>query len=447
MLKLDNMKEKYKIYNNAYQIVDALTNKGFKAYFAGGAVRDMLLNIPSDDIDIATSAKPDDILNLFPKCYEIGVAFGIINVVMGGVNFEVATFREERGYMDGRHPDEINYTDDPALDAKRRDFTINSMFYDPIEKKVLDFEGGEGDLKNGILRTVGDANKRFSEDYLRILRAVRFCTRFGFRLDEAIPPAVKNNLEGLKKISNERIRDELNKMLIGPAPSESMRMLLKLGVLELILPQVAALDGVEQDEEFHPEGDVFVHTCLMLDHMSYPTVELAWSILLHDIGKPDTLSFGDDGRMHFYKHDKLGAKYAEAILKRFKFSKKEIENIVRSVDTHMRYAHVKEMREAKLKRLIAEPSFQNQLELHRIDCISSHAKMNNYIFLIDRLGEEEHVVELPKPFINGHDLIERGMKPGRKMGKILRKVSDMQLEGEIKSREEALEWVREKLES
>jgi poly(A) polymerase len=435
--------KKDKIYNNACKIVKTLQDNGYKAYFAGGAVRDMLLNIGSDDIDIATSAKPDEILGLFPKCFEIGAAFGIINVVQEDINFEVATFREERGYMDGRHPDEINYTEDPFLDAKRRDFTINSMFYDPVADRILDFQGGEADLRNGILRTVGKADDRFSEDYLRILRAVRFCTRFGFKLDEKIPVAVRKNLEGLSKISNERIREELNKMLIGPAPSESLKMLLELGILELILPEVAALEGVEQDEEFHPEGDVFVHTCLMLEHMSNPSVELAWSILLHDVGKPETLSIGDDERMHFYKHDKLGAKYAEEILKRFTFSNKEIENIVRSVDTHMRYAHVKEMRESKLKRLIAEPSFRTQLELHRIDCISSHAKMGNYIFLIDRLGEEEHVVELPKPFINGHDLIKMGMKPGKKMGKILNKISDMQLEGEIKSREEALEYVKE----
>ena len=438
------MRNNEKIYNTGCHIVKTLQENGFSAYFAGGAVRDMLMNRSSDDIDIATSAKTDEILSLFPQCYEIGAAFGIINVVEEGINFEVATFREERGYMDGRHPDEINYTDDPALDAKRRDFTINSMFYDPIEEKILDFEEGQSDLKKGILKTVGDPKQRFSEDYLRILRAVRFCTRFGFKLDESIPEAIKNNLDGLKKISYERIRDELNKMLTGPAPSESLKMLFDLGILELILPEIAALDGVEQPKKYHPEGDVFVHTCLMLDHMSYPSVEIAWSILLHDVGKPDTFSIGDDGVEHFYKHDKVGAKYAEEILKRFKFSKKEIENIVRSVENHMRFASVPEMREAKLKRLVAETSFPLQLELHRVDCISSHEKMGNYIILLDRLSEDEHKVELPKPLINGHDLIQMGMKPGRKMGKILGKASDMQLEGELKTKEEAIEWVKNK---
>jgi len=384
----------YQIYQDACVIIRQLKENGFSAYFAGGSVRDMIMELPSDDIDIATSAKPDEIENIFPQTYGIGAAFGIINVVENGTNFEVATFREERGYADGRHPDEITYTDDPALDAKRRDFTINSMFYDPIEDKILDFEGGQEDIKDKILRSVGNANARFSEDYLRILRAVRFSTRFGFKLESSTETAIKKNIDGLRKISNERIRDELNKMFTGNAPAEALKMLDSLGVLDIVLPEISALKGVEQPKQFHPEGDVFVHTCLMLEQMDNPTVELAWSVLLHDVGKPATFSIGDDGVEHFYSHDKVGAEIAEKILKRLKFSNSEIDNIISSVRNHMKFAHVKEMRKAKLKRLMAEPSFPLQLDLHKLDCSSSHGKLDNYVFLKDILDNPEIEIEL-----------------------------------------------------
>jgi poly(A) polymerase len=432
------------IYRDACYVVEKIKLSGFLAYFAGGPVRDMIMGCNSDDIDIATSAKPDEILSMFPKCYEIGAAFGIINVVVNETNFEVATFREERGYSDGRHPDEISYTDNPALDAKRRDFTINSMFYDPIEDQVLDFEGGQKDIEDKILRTVGDANARFSEDYLRILRAVRFATRFGFKLDHNIPEAISKSLDGLNNISNERIRDELNKMLTGSAPAEALKMLYELGILDVILPEISALVGVEQPKQYHPEGDVFVHTCLMLEQMEGASVELAWAVLLHDVGKPATFSIGEDGVEHFYCHDRVGREIAEKILKRFKFSNREIGDIITSVGNHMKFAHVKEMRESKLKRLMADASFPLQLELHKLDCSSSHGKLDNYYFLKERLDNPEIEIELPKPLITGYDLINLGFKPGRKMGELLQDVSDMHLEGKLTTKEEALEYVREK---
>jgi len=436
----------HQIYQDACEIVRKLKDKGFSAYFAGGSVRDMIMGLPSDDIDIVTSAKPDEIEKIFPQTYDIGAAFGIINVVENGENFEVATFREERGYADGRHPDEITYTDDPRLDAKRRDFTINSMFYDPIEDEIVDFEGGIEDIKNKVLRTVGNANARFSEDYLRILRAVRFSTRFGFILDSSTAEGIINNIDGLKKISNERIRDELNKMFTGNAPAGALRELANLGILDIILPEIGALRGVEQPKEFHPEGDVFVHTALMLELMEESSVELAWSVILHDVGKPATFSIGDDGIEHFYSHDKVGAKIAEKILKRLKFSNSEIDNIVSAVRNHMKFAHVQEMRKSKLKRLMAEPSFSLQLDLHKLDCISSHGKLDNYFFLKDILDNPEIEIELPKPLITGHDLIKLGVKPGPKMGKILREISDLQLEGKLSSKESALEYIESSVE-
>lgn len=415
-----------------------MKHAGYSAYFAGGCVRDMLLGLDPDDIDIATSAKTGEILALFPHCHQIGAAFGIINVVMADHCFEVATFREEREYADGRHPEEITYTDDPELDARRRDFTINAMFFDPINERLLDFTNGQDDLSKRMLRTVGDPEMRFGEDFLRILRAVRFAVRFDLELSADIPIAIRDNLAGLRKLSVERIREELNKMLVGKKPDRALQMLADLGIMDEILPEISAMQGVEQPKEFHPEGDVFVHTVLMLRHMTWPSVELAWSILLHDVGKPSTFSIGEDGVEHFYCHEHESAKIAEEILLRFKFSRKEISNIVESVGNHMRFAHVSEMRKAKLKRLMASETFALQLELHRIDCISSHAKMDQYIFLLDKLGEEEEVVALPKPLINGHDLIELGISGGPVMGEILHRIADMQLEGELTTKEEAL---------
>jgi poly(A) polymerase len=429
------------LYEDARRVVSRLKDAGFSAYFAGGSVRDMIMGLSPDDIDIATSAEPEEIEDIFPQTYDIGAAFGIINVVENGINFEVATFREERGYADGRHPGEIRYTDDPALDAKRRDFTINSMFYDPLEDRILDFEGGEKDIRDKVLRSVGNAEARFSEDYLRILRAVRFSTRFGFTLERSTEKGIINNIAGLRKISNERVRDELNKMFTGNAPSDALLMLDNLGILDIILPEVSELKGVEQAKEFHPEGDVFVHTVLMFELMKNPTVELAWSVLLHDIGKPATFSRGDDGIEHFYSHDKIGAEIAEKILKRLKFPNSEIDNIVSAVRNHMKFAHVKEMRKAKLKRLMAEPSFQLQLDLHKLDCSSSHGKLDNYFFLKDILDNPEIETELPPPLLRGGDLMELGVAPGPEMGRILREIGDLQLDGKLNSKEDAIEYL------
>jgi poly(A) polymerase len=436
-----NINKRSTQFLSAMEIVRELKSRGFIAYFVGGVVRDMLLGKTSDDIDIVTSAKPGEIVNIFPHSYEIGAAFGIINVVIDGVPFEVATFREERGYLDGRHPSEVKFTDNPETDALRRDFTINGMFYDPADEKIYDFVGGRNDLSKGILRTIGKAEARFSEDYLRILRAVRFCVRFGYALSEDIRPAISNLAGNLNSLSAERIRDEFNKMLTGPEPDRALRMMLEMGILKEVLPEIAAMDGVTQHHEYHPEGDVFEHTALMLAHMAYPDIDLAWSLLLHDVGKPLTKSMGDDGVEHFYTHEQKSAELAESILKRFRFPAKSISNIVHAVRQHMRYAHVQEMRPAKWKRLIAEETFPLELELHRIDCISSHRIMSSFTFLLDRMDEMANEIKLPPPLVTGKDLIALGMRPGPEFGEILEIIADLQLEGKITSREQALDTI------
>lgn len=428
-------------YYTALQIVKALQEHGYSAYFAGGAVRDMLLEKTACDIDIATSAKPEEVIRLFPHSYKVGAAFGIINIIENSKSFEVATFREERKYCDGRHPEEVNFSDNPEIDAKRRDFTINGMFFDPVSEELLDFVEGKKDLACGILRTIGNPEERFSEDYLRILRAVRFCTRFKLQFAENMTPAIKKTKENLQLLSAERIRDELNKMFTGSEPNRAIQLLFDLEILQKILPEVADMHGITQPREFHPEGDAFTHTLLMFTHMTYPSVELAWAILLHDVGKPVTQTIGDDGIEHFYRHDQKSAEIAEKILSRLRFPRRTTDAVVHAVRNHMRFAHVHEMRTSKWKRIIAEPTFPLEMELHRIDCISSHRKLNNYILLLDRIHEQENSIKLPKALITGKDLLELGFKPGPRIGKLLKQVTDMQLEGKLKNKEEALDWI------
>lgn len=432
----------FPIFSVAKSVVTQLKDAGFKAFFVGGAVRDMLLGKPPKDIDIATNATPEQTVALFKRCHQVGVSFGVIVVTVKDFNFEIATFREEREYADGRHPQIITYTGDPYLDAARRDFTINAMFYDPDTTEILDFFNGRADLENGILRCVGDSMTRFNEDHLRMLRAVRFATRFNFRIDPPMCDAVIQLKDKITKISAERIRDELNAMLTGPRPSTAIRMLEQLGLLQLILPEVSALRGVEQPPQYHPEGDVFTHTMLMLDHMKYPSVALAWSVLLHDIGKPRMYSVGPDNIIHFYKHESAGARIAEKIMQRFKFSIATTEAVIHAVKNHMRISSAHLMRKSKLARLMAHPNFKAELELHRLDSQCSNKQMNNYLFLLDKVTERGGSIELPPPLLNGHDLIAIGFKPGPKIGKTLHKIEDLRLEGKISDRQTALDVVQ-----
>jgi len=430
------------LLRGARKIAAVLRRDGHQVYFVGGAVRDALLGKTLKDIDIATSAHPDRVRELFPHTYGVGVAFGIVVVVEDGINYEVAAMREERDYTDGRHPETVYYTDSPRLDAARRDFTVNAMFYDPATGELLDFFGGREDLRRGVLRTVGPAAIRFREDYLRLLRAVRFCTRFRFEPDSELVAAAAELKNCLRQLSPERIRTELSAMLTGPDPAGSIAMLHRFGMLAVILPEVAAMDGVAQHELYHPEGDVMTHTLLMLRHMSLPTVELAWSILLHDIGKVATLTVGNDGIPHFYGHEDVGADMAEAILKRLRFSCRETATIVHAVRNHMRFAHVDRMRPSTRKRLMSDDTFPLELELHRIDCVSSNMLLGNYVLLLDLLPELAMERALPPPLLAGADLITLGLKPGPRFGDLLRRLRDLQLDGEITAREAALNWIR-----
>jgi poly(A) polymerase len=425
------------LFSTGVEIVETIETAGFHAYFAGGFIRDALLGRKIKDIDIATDAVPDAVEKIFPKTFATGKNFGVINVIHGAFKFEVATFREEGSYGDGRHPDMVKYSLDPRTDAGRRDFTINAMFYSPIKREILDFFGGVGDISLGIIKTVGNPEKRFLEDHLRILRAVRFAAEYDFAMDTNIKEAIRANTSFLKKISAERIRDELEKILLGKNPTKGFLMMDELGISDVILPEFKVMKNVSQNPEFHPEGDVMEHTLAMLSHLVAPSRELAWSVLLHDCGKPSTFSVGEDGKEHFYKHEKEGAKLAEDILKRLKLPSETIKRVSNAIDNHMKMAAAEKMRTAKIARLLYSQDFSLQLELNRIDCISSHRKMHPFVFLLDKYAELISTPVAPPPIVTGKDLINCGLKPGPEFSKILSELYNRQLE-DLKLDKEAL---------
>lgn len=431
------------LYNGALQILNTLRSKGFITYFVGGCVRDSILGREVKDIDIVTSALPSDIQTIFQKTYNIGEAFGIVNVVNNSINYEIATFRKETGYTDGRHPGLIEYAKTPQDDSKRRDFTINALYYDPVENNILDFASGIPDLKKGILRTIGNAEDRFTEDYLRILRAVRFGIRFDFSIDIEIVTAIKKLSSNTELISKERVRDELTKIFTGPYPDKALSLLDDTGLLSVLLPDISAMKGVQQPLKYHPEGDVFEHTKLMLANMPFPSEELAWSILLHDVGKPRTFSIGDDGKEKFLCHAEEGFAIAEKILKNLKFPSDFIDNVCNAVKNHMRFATVCDMRPSKYKALIAKPTFPVELELHRIDCISSNKITESFTFLLDRLIDQNSIRELPEPLVKGKDLIELGFIPGPEFRKILEKITELQNDKVLNTKVDALKYIRD----
>lgn len=433
------------IENAALEIVKTLKQNGFSGFFVGGFVRDSLLNQKVKDIDIATDAKPDEIVKIFKRTIPTGAAFGVITVLIDHTPFEVATFRAEAEYSDGRRPDKIEYANAEA-DAVRRDFTINALFYDPTEGKIIDFSTGLKDLENGILQTVGDPNQRFSEDYLRMLRAVRFTSRLGFNPDKKMIDAIKSNAHKIVNIAQERIYVEVTSMLTGKNPHNAFELLLETGLLEQILPEVVKLKGCDQPKQYHPEGDVWNHTMLALSKLEEnPSPELGWATLLHDIGKPRTLSYKEDGTPTTPAHAAVGANMSNKILRRLKASKRTIETVYNAVHHHMTFINIQQMRPAKLRRFLSDENFPLHLELHRVDCQSASGMMDNYHFAKDKLVELENEggTELPPPLITGKDLIEMGFKPGSRFKKILTKVQDMQLAGTMKTKEKALKWAKE----
>ncbi len=430
----------------ALDILNTLRTRGHDAYWAGGCVRDKLLGRTPKDIDIVTSARPDQIAPLFSKTVAIGKAFGVIGVVRDGALYEVATFRKESLYSDGRRPDEVTFTD-AREDAQRRDFTINALFYDPIEGQVLDFVGGREDMRSKQIRAVGDPGRRFQEDHLRMLRGIRFASTLDFTMEAVTWNAIVQHAHLIARISPERIRDELVRILTESVkPGFALRRLHDAGLLPVILPEVDAMVGVEQPPEFHPEGDVFTHVCMMLDLMQQPTTELALAVLLHDVGKPPTARVGPgrDGRdrIRFDTHDKKGADMAERILRRLRFPNALVSAVVQCVRNHMRFMHVREMRRAKLRALIASPTFDTELELHRLDCLGSHGDLTNYHFLKEYRETLQDEPALPDPWVRGDDLLALGVPEGPEIGRLLREAYAQQLEGHVEDRAALLDWLK-----
>jgi len=428
--------------NVALKVAARLRQNGHIAYFAGGCVRDMVRGLIPKDYDIVTDARPEAVQSLFPHTFAVGAHFGVIIVLENGFQFEVATFRSDDAYIDGRHPSAVHFSS-PEEDAQRRDFTINGMFYDPVAEKMIDLVGGRADIDAKRVRAIGDPAQRFGEDRLRMLRAVRFATVLGYEIEKATWDALATNAESINQISAERIRDELVRTFLSPNRVRGWDLLDSSGLMRAILPELEAMKGVLQPEQFHPEGDVFVHTRLMLQLLPQEVpVPLVLAVLFHDVGKPVTATVDKTGRIRFNEHDRIGAQMTEAIMRRLRFSGAEIEATVEMVKQHMVFKDVPNMRLAKLKRFMARPTFDDELELHRVDCESSHRMLDNYEFLLRKCQEFANEPIMPPPLVRGDDLIALSLKPGPKFGEILEAVETRQLEGTLRTREEALEWVK-----
>ena len=445
----------------ATSIVQTLRQRGFRAYLVGGCVRDLLLGREPKDYDVATDATPEQVMGIFPETYAVGAQFGVVLVplaerdVASNVStesaskshaIEVATFRSDLGYSDGRHPDEVRFSGDPREDVARRDFTINGMLLDPLHAKtpgeVLDFVGGRKDLEAGIIRTIGDPERRFGEDKLRMLRAVRFAARFEYTIEAPTFAAIQKLAAQIEVVSRERVRDELTRMLTEGHARRAFLLLDESGLLKHVLPEISAMKGVAQPAEFHPEGDVFVHTLLLLENLPKPcSLTLAWGALLHDVGKPPTFRVAPD-RIRFDGHVEVGVKMAEEICRRLRFSNDETEQILALVDNHMRFGHVSRMKESTLKKFLRMPAFEEHLALHRADSLASHRNLSTYEFVLQKRAEIPPEKMRPSPLVTGEDLIAGGHVPGPKFREILSAVEDAQLEGRLTGRDAALEFVR-----
>ncbi|MBO5763582.1 MAG: HD domain-containing protein [Lentisphaeria bacterium] len=423
---------------HAREIAGEIRRRGFVCYMVGGAVRDALLGRTPEDVDLATSALPEDLAKIFPEWKNVGAAFGVSMVG----ETEIATFRQERVYLDGRHPEQIRYTRDYREDAIRRDFTVNALYYDPFAEELLDPCGGMADLQRGVIRAVGNAEERFREDALRMLRAVRFAAGTGFALAQETAAAIRTLAGNCKVLAAERVRSEVEKILLGNDPARGMEQLADLGLLEVLLPEVAAMRGVTQPPQFHPEGDVWQHTVLMLRHMRDADAPLAWSVLLHDVGKPVTRSVEANGRIRFFNHETVGSTMAGEILYRLHASRDLIHQVVEAVRSHMSFVHLDRMRPATLRRILGDPLLPLKMELVRLDCISCHGLMDDYCFLLDELAARAGAVRMPDPLLRGRDLIAAGYLPGPEFSRWLAKAYELQLSGAVTTAEEALAAVR-----
>ncbi len=423
----------------ARQISATLKQHNHQAFLVGGCVRDLLLGRVPKDFDVATDALPAEVISLFPSAELVGAHFGVVLVRTNSVQVEVATFRSDSTYSDGRRPDSVQFESDPRRDAQRRDFTINALLLDPETGEILDFVNGREDLHRGVIRAIGDPEARFREDHLRMLRAVRFAASLGFSIDPETAGAIRKLRVAIRDVSAERVRDELARILTEGGARRGFEILDDLGLLREILPEVAAMKGVAQPPEFHPEGDVWIHTLLMLEGLRQPTVPLALGVLLHDVGKPSTFRMAE--RIRFDGHVEVGERMAVEILTRLKFPSDQIDRAETLIANHMKFKDAPRMRESTLKRFLRQPHFEEHLELHRLDCLSSHRHLENYDFCVEKLSSLPIEALKPSPLVTGNDLIAAGYHPGPAFAKILTAVEDAQVESRIQTREEAMSLV------
>ena len=431
----------------ANSICDALQAAGFEAFLVGGCVRDVLLGREPADYDVATSATPEQVLKLFPDGVTVGAQFGVILVPREGVKVEVATFRSDVGYTDGRHPDRVVFANSPEEDVKRRDFTINGLVMRHNTAEILDFVDGQADLEAGIIRAIGEPDRRFAEDKLRMLRAIRFAARFGYEIEHKTFAAIPKHARLISQVSAERIRDELTKLLTEGAARTGFELLDSSWLLSIVLPEIAAMQGVEQPPQYHPEGDVWIHTLLMLEGLPAGcSAALAWGVLLHDVGKPATFRSAKEtgDRIRFDGHVEVGLAIAREILGRLRFSNDETGQILSLVEHHMKFKDVGRMRPATLKRFVRLPRFEEHLALHKLDCLSSHRNLEAYEFVMEFLRTTPPEVVRPAKLVKGEDVLSLGYKPGPLVGKILAAVEEAQLNGELASREDAISFVDSK---
>ncbi len=430
----------------ATSIIRELRSRGHKAYLVGGCVRDRLLGLTPKDYDVSTDAIPQQLLAIFPRAQTVGAHFGVVLVTRGdGVDVEVATFRSEGRYSDGRRPDAVRFETDPALDAQRRDFTINGLMEDPLTGEVFDYVGGKADLVRGIIRTIGNAEERFEEDHLRMLRAIRFAARLNFSIEPQTMQAIQRLAASVSRISVERIRDELVRILTEGGARRGLELLDESGLLLHLLPEVKGFQGVQQPPEFHPEGDVWAHVLLMLSQLQNPSPTLALGVLLHDVGKPRTFRIAD--RIRFDGHAEIGAEMAQQRMSQMRFSIEDTEQVTSLIANHMKFKDVRQMRLSTLKRFLRLPRFDEHLELHRLDCLASNGYTDSYDFVREKLIELDQEELRPARLINGRDLIRAGYKPGPDFGLALEAVETAQLDGDIDTRAEAMDLARSVLET
>jgi len=430
----------------ALHIVRILRSADHEAFFVGGSVRDLLRGEAPDDYDIVTSAHPEQVMALFPRTYPVGVSFGVVLVSEGDHAHEVATYRKESEYEDGRHPSQVSFAT-AIEDVCRRDFTVNGLLMDPETGEIVDYVGGVADIERKVIRTIGNPEDRFAEDHLRMLRAVRFAANLGFLIDAETLAAVKRHAADIVRVSAERIREELTRILNGPGPRQGMELLQATGLLSQLLPEIEALRGVSQPPRFHPEGDVWEHTLIMLAllpqerrHDTDADGRLAWAVLLHDVGKPPTRTESETG-VHFYGHVKEGVGIAAAIMRRLKFSKADLDVVLALIENHMRFMHVQDMRPNTVKKFLRMPDFDLHLALHRLDCLGSHGSLDNDIFCRGKLQELSMEDLHPPRLLTGHDLLALGFQPGPLFREILNALEDAQLSGEVTTAQEARQLV------